>query len=170
MLSGPFASVSFQCLLSSLPPTCPRTRPKDAKSPTSAAELRRSKSQVQMSGEGGFEPPGLQGRTTVTRVRVVRLQSSAHSQGDVDGNKPQDDHASLETRGALAQPHPPPLPDRSALPLTELLLRFGHATTPSQSGPAHSSASRAEDFRLSGGDRSLGFELSKHRGMTFAES
>ena len=99
----------------------------------------------------GFAPPVPQGRTMVTRLRVVRLQNSEHSHGDVDGKEPQDDQASLETRGAVAQPQPPPLPDRSALPLTELFLPFGHATIPFQSGPAHSSASRAADFGLSGG-------------------
>ena len=55
-LSSVDVSVSFHWLSSNLPPTCPRTRLKGARSSTSAAELRLKKT-LQMSGEGGFEPP-----------------------------------------------------------------------------------------------------------------
>ena len=54
---GPSRSHVGAVVSLSWPPTCPRTGPKDARSSTSAAEVRVKES-LQISEEGGFEPPG----------------------------------------------------------------------------------------------------------------
>ena len=50
-------SVCYLWVPLSLPPTCPRTRPKEARSSPSTAEFRLKKA-LQTSGEGGIRTPG----------------------------------------------------------------------------------------------------------------
>ena len=76
-LYGVFSSVPVRSLLSSLPPNCPRTRLKDAKTRPPGSGLHKPFLAF-LGGEGGFEPPVPQRGTMVFETAALN-QPCHHS-------------------------------------------------------------------------------------------